>query len=230
MSIEVRYPTNNGVGVRERPEQASRGLVWGGLLVIGLVLVMTPNVGAQTPGSVVGLVGGRVVNEQVWASGYETEPVRGVQLGGFLNAATPVPWFRMRAEFMWTQRGGSVAGGPGGELLSGETRTDYLTVGIQPRLAARRGRVEIFAVAGPMIELVVRHRIGAELSDVLQEVPSVYGVGAGVGIAARIGSSVHAEVEARLFEGLGDAYEGDFLSAKNRSFGLVARIGRPMSR
>ena len=76
---------------------------------------------AQTPGSIVGVVGGWVTNEQVWRSEYDTESVDGLQLGGFLNAATPVSWFRMRAEFMWTQRGGTVSGDLNGEPLIGET-------------------------------------------------------------------------------------------------------------
>lgn len=185
---------------------------------------------AQGPTSIVGAVGGWVTNEQVWRSEYQSESVGGVQLGGFLNASTPVSWLVMRAEFMWTQRGGSVTGELNGDPVVGETRTDYLTVGVQPRVAVSRSRFELFAAAGPMIEVVLRNRFGSELAVALQEVGTVYGVGAGLGIAARLTSSWHAEVEARVFEGLGDAYEGSFLSAKNRSVGFVVRLGRPFRR
>ena len=200
------------------------------VLVASIAATAAVPAAAQTPGSIVGVVGGWVTNEQVWRSEYETETVEGAQLGGFVNAATPLPWLRMRAEFMWTQRGGSVSGDLNGDPLLGETRTDYLTVGVQPRVAASAGRFEVFGAAGPMLEIVLRNRFGTELAVALQEVATAYGVGAGVGIAARINSSLHAEVEARIFEGLGDAYEGNFISAKNRSFGFVARIGRPLRR
>ena len=201
------------------------------LLVAGTALaVAAADLGAQTPGSIVGAVGGWVTNEQVWRSEYETERVGGVQLGGFLNAATPVSWFRMRAEFMWTQRGGSVSGTLDGAPLAGETRTDYLTVGVQPRIALPVGPVELFVATGPMMDLVVRNRFGSELAVAVQEVATAYGVGAGAGVAARLNESWHAEIEARVFEGLGDAYEGNFISAKNRSFGFVVRIGRPLRR
>ena len=58
----------------------------------------------------------------------------------------------------------------------------------------------------------------------------VFGAGVGAGFAATLPSSFHAEIEARVFEGLGDAYSGDFVSAKNRSSGLVLRFGRTLSR
>ena len=64
----------------------------------------------------------------------------------------------------------------------------------------------------------------------MQEVNKVVGAGAGIGIAVYLPSLFHAEVEARMFEGLGDAYDGYFVSAKNSSFGIVARIGRVFPR
>ncbi len=202
--------------------------------VIGLlavVLSVSPVVvNAQTSSSIAGVVAGRVMNEQVWNSEYQTEKVGGVQVGGFLNARTSVPWFEMRAEFMWTQRGGSVVGALGGGELIGEARTDYLTVAVQPRFAARLGLVEVFATAGPVIDVVLRNRFSPELGLGLQEVAQVFGAGVGAGFAATLPSSFHAEIEARVFEGLGDAYSGDFVSAKNRSSGLVLRFGRTLSR
>ena len=60
--------------------------------VIGLiaaVLSVSPVVvNAQTSSSIAGVVAGRVMNEQVWNSEYQTEKVGGVQVGGFLNART----------------------------------------------------------------------------------------------------------------------------------------------
>jgi hypothetical protein len=202
--------------------------------VIGLlavVLSVSPVVvNAQTSSSIAGVVAGRVMNEQVWNSEYQTEKVGGVQVGGFLNARTSVPWFEMRAEFMWTQRGGSVVGDLRGGELIGEARTDYMTVAVQPRFAARRGLVEVFATAGPVIDVVLRNRFSPELGLGLQEVAQVFGAGVGAGFAATLPSSFHAEIEVRVFEGLGDAYSGDFVSAKNRSSGLVLRFGRTLSR
>ena len=200
------------------------------LVVAGGMTVVPLSSTAQVPGSVEGVVAGWVTNEQVWRSEYETEAVGGGQLGGFVNAATPLSWFRVRAEFLWTQRGGSVTGQISGDPLVGETRTDYLTLGVQPRTALRIGQLEVFGVAGPMLEVVLRNRFTSELAVAVQEVGTAYGVGAGVGVAVPINASLFAEIEARLFEGLGDAYTGNFVSAKNRSFGVVVRIGRPLRR
>ena len=137
--------------------------------VIGLlavVLSVSPVVvNAQTSSSIAGVVAGRVMNEQVWNSEYQTKKVGGVQVGAFLNARTSVPWFEMRAEFMWTQRGGSVVGDLRGGELIGEARTDYMTVAVQPRFAARLGLVEVFATAGPVIDVVLRNRFSPELDS-----------------------------------------------------------------
>jgi len=149
------------------------------LVVAGGMTVVPLSSTAQVPGSVVGVVGGWVTNEQVWRSEYETEAVGGGQFGGFVNAATPLSWFRVRAEFLWTQRGGSVTGQISGDPLVGETRTDYLTVGVQPRAALRIGRLEVFGVAGPMLEVVLRNRFTTELAVAVQEVGTAYGVGRG---------------------------------------------------
>ena len=198
---------------------------------LAVVLSVSPVVvNAQTSSSIAGVVAGRVMNEQVWNSEYQTEKVGGVQAGVFLNARTSVPWFEMRAEFMWTQRGGSVVGDLRGSELIGEARTDYLTVAVQPRFAARLGFVEVFTTAGPVIDVVLRNRFSPELGLGLQEVAQVFGAGVGAGFAATLPSSFHAEIEARVFEGLGDAYSGDFVSAKNRSLGIVLRLGRTLSR
>lgn len=202
--------------------------------VIGLLAVAISGspvvVNAQTSSSIAGVVAGRVKNEQVWSSEYQTEKVGGLQVGGFLNAGTLVPWFKMRAEFMWTQRGGSVVGDLRGDELIGEARTDYLTVAVQPRFSARLGLVEVFAAAGPVIDVVLRNRFSPELGLGFKEVAQVFGAGLGVGLAATLPSSFHAEIEARVFEGLGDAYSGDFVSAKNRSLGIVLRLGQTLSR
>ena len=51
----------------------------GSALLIAAASVLAIPAFAQTPGSVVGVVGGWVVNEQVWRSEYQTETVGGVQ-------------------------------------------------------------------------------------------------------------------------------------------------------
>lgn len=186
---------------------------------------------AQSTESTVGVVAGWVANEQVWKPDYETESVGGLQLGGFLNAATPIPWLRIRAEFLWSQRGGRVESPPTALIeVVGDTRTDYLTVGVQPRVALGYERIELFLAAGPVMELVLRNRFGAGLAGGVQAVGTTFGAGAGVGLAGRINEALRGEVEVRVFEGLSDAYEGDFISARNRSFEVVVRVGRSLRR
>ena len=68
------------------------------------------------------------------------------------------------------------------------------------------------------------------LAQVLEERATVFGAGVGVGVGAWVTPRVFAEVEARVVEGLGDAYVGSGVSVRNRSRELVARIGIPIRR
>ncbi len=192
---------------------------------------LTPIVAsAQTPGTAVGIVAGRVVNEHVWQpSATESDRVSGFVVGGFVLAPTPASWFSVLAEGTLTQRGGDVGRDiPGYEVFG--VRTDYLTISVHPRVSFDAGPVAVFLNAGPSIDQVLRTRKSSGLGPDVQEVSTIFGVGAGIGASAPVSGDIFVEVEARVFEGLGDAYSGPFISFRNRSFGLVARVGRPLRR
>lgn len=183
---------------------------------------------AQQPRTLVGAVGGWVQNRHVWSPSSDTERVGGVLVGVFLRARTPAPWLSVHAEALWTQRGGDVFDDVDGQILQGSIRTDYLTLVVHPRLSVAVGPLGLHVAAGPTIDQVVRGRLDPGLRMVLEdETPTVFGVGVGAGVGTVVGA-VHAEVEARLFEGLGDAYSGAFVSARNRSLELLARVGVPL--
>lgn len=185
---------------------------------------------AQTPGSIVGVTVGRVVNEHLWQPDTESDRVGGFVLGAFVNAATPAPWFSVHAEAAVTQRGGDVSGSPSGEPFTGGIRADYLTVSVHPRASIALGRVALHVKAGPSIDQVLRSRLSTALAPVLQEASMIFGISAGVGLSATVSGPWVTEVEARVVEGLGDAYSGPFVSARNRSFEFVLRVGRPLRR
>ena len=183
----------------------------------------SPSAGTAEP-SVVGVVGGWNLNDGIWKPDAGSERVGGIVLGGFVNASTPVGWFAVRAEILWTQRGLDVvddAGAPAGAV-----RADYLTLGVHARASRSVGPVRVHVAAGPTVDQTLRRRVDAQLGPALnQEVGTAFGVHAGAGLAFPVAERYRVELEARWFEGLSDAHAGDFLSVRNRSFEIVTRVG-----
>jgi hypothetical protein len=213
--------------VRAGVARRSRG--WAGVAIgLSVVLVAPAALDAQQPRTLVGVVGGWVQNRHVWSPKSATERVGGVMVGAFLRARTPASWLSVHAEGLWTQRGGDVFDDLDGALVRGSIRTDYLTLAVHPRLSVALGPARLHLAAGPTIDQILRSRLGPGLRMVLaDEARTLFGVGAGVGVGTIVGG-VHAEAEARLFEGLGDAYSGPFVSVRNRSFELLVRAGIPI--
>ena len=205
----------------------------GRTIVLGAALALAAAPGglrAQTSGTLVGAVGGWLENRQVWSPSSETERVGGVLLGGFVRAATPADWLAVQAEALWTQRGGDVFDDVDGQLLQGSIRSDYLTISVHPRASTSLGPLRVHLTAGPTIDQPLRSRFDPGLRMILEnEAPTVFGVSVGAGLGMIVGG-VHAEVEARVFEGLGDAYSGDFVSVRNRSLEILGRAGVPLRR
>ena len=187
--------------------------------------------GAQTSGTLVGAVGGWLENRQIWSPSSETERVAGVLLGAFVRAATPAGWLSIQAEGLWTQRGGEVFDEVDGQVLQGSIRSDYLTISVHPRGSVTLGPLRVHVAAGPTLDQPLRSRFDPGLRMVLEnEAPTVFGVSVGAGLGAVVAGQIHAEVEARVFEGLGDAYSGDFVSVRNRSIEILGRVGVPLRR
>lgn len=191
----------------------------------------SPPASAQAARTVLGVVGGVVDNEQRWSRPSETGRVKGALIGGFVIAPTGAGWLSIRLEGLYTQRGGDLLVNEGDEELRGAVRADYFTVSVHPRVSIPLGPVGLHVAAGPTFDQLVRSRLDPGLAQVLVDgSPTVFGVGAGIGVGGYIRDRVYAEVEARVFDGLGDAYSGAFISFRNRSVEVVGRLGVPWSR
>ena len=204
-------------------------LVAAGLLSSTLSAQETDVSGRPAEPTIVGVTGGWNVNDGLWKPEAGTETVGGIVLGGFVNAATSLSWFGVRAEILWTQRGLDVvddAGAPAGSV-----RADYLTFAIHARAATDVGPVRFHLAAGPTVDQTVQRRVDAQLGPALnREVGTAFGVHAGAGAGFTVAERYRIELEARWFEGLSDAHAGDFLSVRNRSFELLTRVGIPRPR
>lgn len=178
--------------------------------------------------TIVGVVVGYASSTGIWKPASETEKRGGGVIGAFITAATPIPWFSIRAEGSVTQRNSDVFAVSGDQTVRGGVRTDYVSVAIHARLAAGVGPLRVHATAGPVIDQILRSRLDANLRPVLdREASMVLGAGASVGIGTTLAGRYRVELEARLFEGLGDSYSGDFVQMRNRSTEFVARVGIP---
>ena len=196
-----------------------------GVVVIALA-VAPSRVDAQTDPTRLGVVVGYASNDQIWKPSVPAEGTGGVVLGAFLNAATPVGWLSIYVDGTWVQRGGDVAGTVQGQEVVGGLRADLLSISIRPRANLPLGRARLFLAAGPAIDQSIRVRKDPGLTQVLDnEVASSFGVGVGSGIGVTLDERFALELEARLFEGLGDAASGPFVSVRNRSFEVVGRVG-----
>jgi hypothetical protein len=200
--------------------------------VMVLMLSLLPSaLRAQDRGPSVGVVGGATRTQQIWARSADAGTVDGFLFGAWVDAPTPLPWFSVRVEGAFTQRGGDVTTEIGGQVATGGIRSDYLTISVQARGQLRLGRLHLHSVAGPVVDKLMRSRLDPMLAQVLErEVPSVFGVGAGVGVGAQVTKLVVVELELRIFEGLGGAYAGNFQSVRNRSTEIVGRLGIPLRR
>lgn len=197
----------------------------------GLLLLALPVVtGAQQTTTVVGVLAGYSATEQIWEPEADVERVGGVVIGAYLDAATPSEWLSVLAEGTYTQRGGDVAGGGTG-LVEGAVRSDYLSVNVRPKARARVGRARLNVAVGPTVDILVRSRVAPGFETVLaEEGTTVFGVTAGVGLELWVGGGRTFGVEGRIFEGLADAYSGDFVSLRNRSWEIVGRFGISLER
>ena len=195
------------------------------LLTLGVLAA--PSLGAaQLPRMVLGVAGGYTSTEHIWRRDADVTAVAGMALGAFVDVQTPLNWLSAGAELAYSQRGSDVLLDVGGIPTSGGIRTDYLTFTIRVRAALAFGPARFHLVAGPVSDIVIRSRLDPLLVQVLdEERPAPFGVSAGAGLGLWVTGTVFAEVEARILEGLESSYTGDFISTRNRSRELVARLG-----
>lgn len=185
---------------------------------------------AQDPTNFVGIVGGYTSTEQVWSPDVPVEQVGGVAVGAFLNVQAPPRWLSFTAEAVYTQRGSDVVLDVEGTPVPGGVRADYLTLAVEARASLPVGPLRAHLGVGPLYDVLLRSRLDPQLAQAFDmERTAPFGVTAGAGLGGRVRGRWLAEVEARVVEGLQSAYEGDFVSVRNRSYELIVRIGVPMA-
>lgn len=202
---------------------------WAALAVVALVAPV--GVAGQTPRVVVGGVGGYTQTDHVWSRDEETRSVDGLALGGFIDVQTPLSWLSAGAEAVYTQRGSDVILDSGGTPTPGGIRTDYLSFIVRLKAALALGPARLHVAGGAGSDIVLRSRLDPVLSQVLDEEGAApFTVTAGAGVGAWVTERFVVELEARVVEGLGTAHSGGFVSVRNRSRELVARVGLLLDR
>jgi hypothetical protein len=199
------------------------------ILLVGLGHV--PDVQAQNAPSTIGVLAGYNMSSGVWQPESESEAVGGFMVGVFAHAMTPVSWFSVMAEAVIVQRGNNLAPETAGDPIQGAVRSEYVALTVAPRVTLPVGPVRLHVGGGPSVDLLLRSRLDTGLAPVLfRDHGTVFGVIGAVGLGMTVGQRYQVEVEARFYEGLSDAYSGDFVSMRNRSAEFIARVGIPRSR
>jgi hypothetical protein len=203
-------------------------------VLVGLVLAsgVQPAAGQSRPATA-GAFGGYVHNEHRWSREVDTEAVGGLVLGAWVDAPTGLGWLSVTAEGAYAQRGGDArfddAVVPGAFGVS-PIRTDALTFSVLPRATLFLGPVALHAATGPTLDYILRSRLDPVLEPLLEEVTTGFAWTLSAGIRGMVGEGYVAELEARIVEGLRDAFRGQGLSLRNRSLEVVARVGTALRR
>ena len=79
-------------------------------LVVAATTFSASRLSAQNSPTIIGGVVGYNSTTGTWQPAAESQAVGGFTAGVFLHASTPVSWFSVLAEGVWTQRGTDVSG------------------------------------------------------------------------------------------------------------------------
>ena len=182
---------------------------------------------AQEVGQYQGFSIGGTRSHQVWKPKVDTSNRSGFLANYFTDVPSPLGPFRIRVGAGYAQRGGWVEGDFDGEPLTGQTRSEWLSMHLELKLVASLGSFHAFAAAGPAYSLHLRTRQDAILGQVLfEEQPKSFSVTGSGGVGFTLASGRVAELEARWVEGLTTARSGSFVKVRDQSLELMLRIGR----
>lgn len=177
-----------------------------------------------------GVLLGGVRNETVWDPSEETTRVDGFTLGAWADAPLPVSGLAIVVEGSYARRGGDVVVDQGGQPGVGGVRASYLHVGAQVQLSSWVGPARLHVAAGPAVDQLLSSSLDPVLAQALDhESPVAFAVTVGAGLAVEVGR-VMVGADARLVEGLGDAYAGSFTRFHHRSWEVRLRMGVPLDR
>jgi hypothetical protein len=179
----------------------------------------------------VGAVVGRVESRQVWSPPGDTGARNGWAVGAFVDVAFPPNGIGAQVEGLLVQRGTTLTVDLGGEPLNTELETDYLTMPILFKARWFSGTFGVSAVAGPVLEFLLRTRADPALAGVYEfEKASSWSVAAGIGVEGLIAGKAFVGAEVRVVEGIGLAYDAPSTDVRYRSTEFLIRLGaRPRS-
>jgi hypothetical protein len=196
------------------------------LLAVG-ALLPTPELSAQVTRTW-GVTAGRVSARQIWSGADDTDYLTGILVGVFTDVHVPLPGLSVRAELLYTQRGTLVSDPQAEGLPEGRLRSHYMSVPLHLKAGYSIGPVSAYLFGGPTFEQLLSTSTDGGVGEVLREErQTVVNVSAGGGIGVQLPRDLVAGFELRVTEGLGDSYAGDFITMRNRSVEVLARLGTP---
>jgi hypothetical protein len=165
---------------------------------------------------------------QIWSGAVETDYLTGILMGVFADVDVPLPGLSVRAELLYTQRGTLVSDPQAEGFSDGRLRSHYLSFPLHVKVGYSIGPVSAYLFAGPTFEQLLSTSTDGGVGEVLtEERQTVVNVSAGGGIGVHLPRDLVAGFELRITEGLGDSYAGDFVTMRNRSVEVLARLGTP---
>ncbi len=179
---------------------------------------------------IVGLFVGRISSRQIWSPPYETDGLRGLTAGVFVEARTPISFLSVRVEAGYAQKGTVVwdESQDPDRNAPARVRSHYLTLPIHGKLSFGIGPAEAYLFGGPTVDFLLSSRCSEEFCQFLRdEKGTVVNAAVGGGVGVQLPGGYTVGLEGRVTEGLGDAYQAELDSARNRSTSVLIRIGRP---
>ena len=182
-------------------------------------------------GTVVGVAVGGARTEHEWRPPAPTDSGTGLVIGAFGDAETPLGGLSIRGEAAWTRRAGEVELDVAGQPTRGMLRADYLTVSVHAKLARAVGPARVYVFGGPTLDQLLSNALDPALAQVLDDEKAVvFNLAVGAGLGGWLTDSVFLGSEARLTEGVGDAWAGGFMGARARSVEATVRLAVPLAR
>lgn len=187
--------------------------------------------GARAHAQVIRAVGGfagRTDSWQSWAAHPDARHRKGVELGAFVDVATPHPWLSVIAEAGYLQRGARLPVGTGGNgaTLLGDVRVDYLSMAVLPEAHIGLGPVSVFGYAGPAVDVHVDTRTVTALEPAYHNDKAQVLVGeAGAGLELLVRGRWAVRAEIRRSADLTSAYTDAPGDIKFRSTEILIRFG-----
>ena len=178
----------------------------------------------------VGVHFGQVRARQLWDGPLGSRTSTGVSAGINVDVPTPIPHFSVRVELSYVQRGSVVWDEvlDPDALVPADARSHYLSIPVYGRLRLGIPGGEVFVLLGPTVDQLLETECSADLCRLLlEESPTVLGFSLGSGLSLRLPRGSFGDLEARVNEGLTQAYRSGPSGVRYRSVEFLLRIRIP---